>query len=222
MSVRKERALLVLGSVSIVAIAASVVVFFGGSQPTEGAASQQEPAAPVVLPDIGAFRVGSALGDERAGFSGMPSVFVFASAHDASWPELRECLETAESAGALAGYTPVLVDSADPFEDHVEPKLRANGAQVVIRNRQGRFLGALQAGFECADFVALLAAAKGMTTIPPQPSPLRTFLRQEPIAGIDSILARDGRERAERVAALFREFDGDTGAVRAAEARLAQ
>ena len=114
-----------------------------------------------------------------------------------------------------------MVDASDPAEDEVEPKIRRNGARVVIRSMKGRFLGALQAGFDCAQLLELLTQARTATTIPPQPSPIRIFLRQNPEA-IASIAQTDGMGKAERYVELFREFDGDSEAVRRAEAELAR
>ena len=114
-----------------------------------------------------------------------------------------------------------MVDASDPAEDEVEPKIRRNGARVVIRSMKGRFLGALQEGFDCAQLLELLTQARTATTIPPQPSPMRIFLRQNPEA-IASIAQTDGIGKAERYVELFREFDGDTEAVRRAEAELAR
>ena len=48
------------------------------------------------LPDTGKLRVGSALGHERAGFAGRPTVQIFTAADAPHWPAMACCLQIAD------------------------------------------------------------------------------------------------------------------------------
>ena len=109
MSSRKKRTLLV--AVALAALSVGLVLALrrpGGAREAAkeaaGAPSPaQEPETPARLEDFGKFKLGSVLGEERGGFSGMPKVFVFTSVADPNWPQIQACLVTAEAAGALEG-----------------------------------------------------------------------------------------------------------------------
>src|SRR5687767_9457694 len=88
------------------------------------------------LPDLGAFRVGSALGEERAGFSGRTKVQVFATAESAEWTVISSCLQSAEITNEMYFFTAVLIDEA--AEPEVEQVFRERDSlRVVVRSLNG-------------------------------------------------------------------------------------
>ena len=110
------------------------------------------------LPDSGKFRAGSALGEERAGFSGRTVVQVFATAGTVEWSSIDACLKSAAIEAQMGFFTGVLVDEA--AEPTVEATLRErDGLRVVVRDLSGAYLGGLAAGFSCEDLAAPLESS---------------------------------------------------------------
>jgi hypothetical protein len=176
-------------------------------------------AAPQVLADVGRFRVGAALGEERAGFSGLPKLQVFASADDPAWSTIQACLTSAAVEAELSFFTPVLID--ERLEPEVEQVLHErDGLRVVVRGLNGKFLGGLPAGFRCDELVEILRSIRANTIMAPDKSPIYSLLLQtaEPI---DSLLNEGQRAAAEKFVGFLSEFEGASSpAVLAAEARL--
>jgi hypothetical protein len=177
-------------------------------------------AAAQAMPDVGKFRVGSQLGEERAGFSGRPMVMVFASASSAEWLTISSCLESADIKAFMDHFTGILVEEA--VEPEVEAVARTRDKlRVVVRGLNGAFLGGLPEGFACADLVALLEAIK--KTVPfVEKSPIYARLLEstEPLAA----LKQEGNgDEAQKYVDLLKEFEGAaSAAVEAAEAELAR
>ena len=171
------------------------------------------------LTDVGKFRVGSHLGDERAGFSGRPKLQVFTTTADPELAVIAACLQSAEVESELHFFTPILVDGAQ--EPEVEKLLRQrDNLRVIVRALHGGFLGGLPAGFTCADLVHLLKLIQAHSNGPPEKSPIYALLVAEPEA-IDGYLDAGEKDRALRFVELLREFEGeDSPAVAAVEARL--
>lgn len=192
----------------------AVVVYFLRS-PRGTAATAQ------VLPDLGAFRVGSELGEERASFSGRPKVQVFATAEPAEWTALSSCLESPQVEAEMGVFTGILIDEA--AEPTVEDTFRErDGLRVVVRALNGGFLGGLPQGFTCDDLVGLLRSLRQDDPSEPERSPIYANLLESP-AVIDYLSEKGERARAERFVALLEEFEGATSpAVQAAKARLGQ
>lgn len=170
------------------------------------------------MPDVGKFRVGSQLGEERAGFSGRPMVFVFTSAASPEWATISSCLQGADVEAFMDQFTGVLVDEALELDTEAVPRTR-DKLRVVVRGLNGAFLGGLSEGFRCADLVALLDAIK--KTVPfVEKSPIYARLLEsaEPVA----VLKVEGKgAEAQRYVELLREFEGaGSPAVQAADAEL--
>lgn len=157
------------------------------------------------LPDVGKFRVGSVLGEERAGFSGSPKVQVFTNFGDPDWPAIAFCLEDPRVQVEMEAFTGVLVN--DILEPNVEREFReGNGLQVIVRALNGGFLGALHRGFSCDELVDLLAAIRASSS-EPEKSPIYALLVDTP-AVIDTVIDVDGCDRAARFVAFLTEFEG--------------
>jgi len=193
-----------LGAVAGAGILIYTIVAGGG-----GAAAQ-------ALPDAGKFRVGSQLGEERAGFSGRPMVMVFTSAIDSA--AISACLLSPDVEALMGDFTGVLVEEA--AEPDVESVLRArDDFQVVVRALNGSLLGGLRRGFTCADLAALLEnVRKGITFIEKSPIYARLLESTEPI----DVLKTEGKvAEAARYVELLKEFEGEGSAVaQAAEGAL--
>jgi hypothetical protein len=201
----------IVASCALGAVAGAGILIYTIAAGGGGAAAQ-------ALSDVGRFRVGSRLGEERAGFSGRPMVIVFASTSLPEWGTISSCLQGAEVDGFMDHFTGVLV------EDAVEPEVEAvartrDKLRVVVRGLNGAFLGGLPEEFTCADLVALLDAIK--KTVPfVEKSPIYARLLEsaEPVA----ILKEEGKgSDAQRYVDLLRDFEGaGSAAVQAAEAEL--
>jgi hypothetical protein len=176
-----------------------------------GAAAQE-------LSGAGKFRVGSQLGEERAGFSGRPMLMVFTSASSRDWQSIFSCLQSPDVEAFMDHFTGVLVDEGlDPDTEAVARTRDKLG--VVVRGLNGAFLGGLPQGFTCAELIALLDAMK--KTVPfVEKSPIYARLLEsaEPVA----LLKQEGRDaEAQRYVELLKDFEGtESDAVRAAEAEL--
>jgi hypothetical protein len=204
------------------ALGAAVIVVF---VPRSGAAKAQ------ALPDIGKFRAGSVLGEERAGFSGRPKLQVLLDPGDPRLEEVAACLRSAEVEAALDSFTPILIDAGAESEAEVERVHRErDGLRVIVRGLDGGFRGGLREGFGCADLLGLLDAVRRHSSGPPEKSPIYALLVAHPeaievFATEDEVasggVGRSGRERALRYLDLLREFEGEESpAVKAVEARL--
>jgi hypothetical protein len=168
---------------------------------------------------VGLFRLGSRLGEDRAGFFGRPKFQVFADTSDRALPALEACLKSPEVEAVLGKFTPVLIDASGPEESGAEAELRSAGFQVVLRGLDGGFLGGLEAGRSCGELVDLLAAA-GASLPQPQESPICTLLRQHPEA-IDDVVRLGGRAEAVKYVELLKEVEGESSdTVAAIQARL--
>jgi hypothetical protein len=176
-------------------------------------------ASQQAIEDVGLFRVGAMLGEERAGFSGLPKLQVFADAADPGWASLQACLTAPGLQEALAGFTPVLIDERADLE--TEKVLRErDGARVVARGLNGKVLGALPAGFTCADLLDLLIEIQANTLQSPEKSPIYARLL-ETTEPIDVLVSQGQAERAAKFVEFLAEFEGaQSPAVMAAEARL--
>jgi hypothetical protein len=183
--------------------------------PRPGAAGAQ------ALPDAGPFRVGSELGEERAGFSGRPKVLVFASAEAPDWPAIAACLQSAAAAEAMGAFTGVLVD--ERAEPEVESVLRErDGLRVVVRSLSGGFLGGLKGGFACEELAALLRRIRAAAASDPEKSPIYASLLESP-AAIDSLIDGGEAAQAEKWVGFLEELEGAASpAVQAARSRLAR
>jgi hypothetical protein len=178
-------------------------------------------AAPQVLSDVGKFRAGAALGEERAGFSGRAKLMVFASAGDPGWSALQACLTNPALEAELSVFTPVLID--EQVDLATEDVLRErDGLRVVVRALNGKFLGGLQVGFRCDELVDLLHSIRANTTLGLERSPIYSLLMRTP-EPIDALLQEGKRADAEKAVEFLIEFEGSgSPAVAAAEARLGQ
>jgi hypothetical protein len=176
-------------------------------------------AAPQALADVGRLRVGSALGEERAGFSGRPKVLVFTSATDPQWSAIQACLLSLSAEAELSSFTPVLVDETlDADEERV---LRErDGLRVVVRGLNGKFWGGLPAGFRCEELLALLHSIRTEMIQLPEKSPIYARLL-ESTEPIDWLIQEGQLARAQKFVEFLAEFEG-TGspACTAAQARL--
>jgi hypothetical protein len=184
--------------------------FVGGAG---GAAKAQ------ALPDVGKFRVGSTLGEERCGFSGRAKVLVFTSPDSPDWTALSQCLQSTDVVAQMDFFTGVLVD--EKAEPDVEAALRArDGLGVVVRALNGGFLGGLASGFGCKDLVGLLNSIRESQTSPPEKSPLYANLLER-TAPIDDMLQNGERAKAEKFAGFLEELEGASSpAVQAVKAKL--
>jgi hypothetical protein len=178
-------------------------------------------AAAQALSDVGKFKVGSALGMERAGFSGRPMVQVFTTADDPNWPAISACLQSAEVEAEMGAFVGVLVDAR--AEPEVESAFRRkHGLQLIVRGLNGAFLGGLKTGFQCPDLVGLLKTIRAGLNPEIEKSPIYTSLMLSPDA-IDYYKAQSQNAKAARFVELLKEFEGEgSAAVQAAEARLNQ
>lgn len=172
------------------------------------------------LTPVGKFLIGSALGHERAGFSGRPMVQVFTRADAPDWPYIAACLQSAEVEAEMPFFVGVLVD--ERLEPDVEENFRARGLKVIISGLNGSFLGGLFLGFSCENFVGLLRSVRLSSARSPEKSSIYARLLETPEA-IDAFILRGELDKAVRFVDLLKEFEGPTHpAVLAAEARLAQ
>jgi hypothetical protein len=171
------------------------------------------------MPDVGKFRVGSQLGEERAGFSGRAMVQVFAQAGTVEWTAISECLASPEVEAEMYFFTGVLVDEA--LEPNVERLHReVDNLRVVVRGLNGAYLGGLPAGFTCTDLVELLRWVRARSVMRPRPSPIYLSLL-ESSASITDLIQRGEGERAVKYAEFLKELEGASSpAVQAAEAAL--
>jgi hypothetical protein len=177
-------------------------------------------AAAQAITDVGKFRAGSELGEERAGFSGRAKLLVFTNPSAADWLSVSACLQNAAVEAELDFFAPILIDER---VEQVEPVTRErDGMSVVVRGLNGAFLGGLHAGYTCSDLVEFMRSVKARATMAPDPSPIYAALRENALI-VDSMIQTGDRARAEKFVGFLREFDGATSpAVVAAEARLGQ
>lgn len=204
MSAKAKRSLSVVVVLSVVGVSAGAILFLTFlSAPGAG---QEAPASP--LTDIGRFRVGSELGEGRAGFSGMAKVMVFArsSFTDAERAALASVLQSAEVEAALVGFTPILVDvEAEPT---VEEGLRVQaGWGVVVRGLSGGVLGGLHESFTAREFVDFLDGLRFQASLSAEKSPIYGRLL-ETSAPISDLVAQGERQRAANFVDFLREFEG--------------
>lgn len=181
--------------------------------------SSGEADSPHGLAAVGPFRVGSALGEERAGFSGRPKLQVFTTADDPAAADLAACLLSAEVRAELDAFTPILIDAR--AEPEVETTFRErDGLAVIVRGLNGGFLGALRSGFPCERLVWLLRTIREHSNGAPEKSPIYARLLLEPEA-IDELVDAGETDRAVRFLELLRELEGEgSPAVAAVEARI--
>ncbi len=171
------------------------------------------------LSDVGKFKVGSAVGEERAGFSGRSKVQIFTSSGDPNLPAISACLQSAEVEAEMEFFVGVLVDGAQ--EPQVEAMHREhNGLQVIVRGLNGAFLGGLPSGSTCQDLVKLLQGIRASSTREIIKSPIYNSLLLSAEA-VDSLNQSGQAERAARFVNLLKEFEGaESPAVTAAESRV--
>lgn len=208
----KRQGHVLLTSLGMIALAgAGVGAFFlgGGGQDPQASA----------LADVGAFKVGSAVGEERAGFSGRPKVQVFISADDPTWPTLQACLASAEVQTAVAPFVGVIVDpKADP---ETEAILRQRGDHTVIaRGLSGKLYGSLPATFTCENLTSFLNTLAASLPATPEKSPIYASLMDDQKA-LDGLIQAGAGEKANRFVELLEEFEGASNVkVLAAKAKL--
>jgi hypothetical protein len=191
--------------------AALLLYTLGGAR--EGATAQ-------ALEEPGRFRLGAELGAERAGFSGLPLLYVFADPADPGWTGLAACLSSAWVEAELGSFTPVLID--ERTDGATEATLRRRGLQVIARGLNGKLLGGLPHGASCEELILLLGAIRSSMIQSPEPSPIYAVLRRTP-EPIEELLRRGERARAERLVDFLAEFEGEESpAVAAARERLGQ
>ena len=172
-----------------------------------------------VIPDVGKFRSGSELGEERAGFSGRAKVLVFSNAGSAEWTSVANCLQSEAVVAEIDFFTGVLVDEV--AEPEVEHYLRENGQRVVIRGLQGQVLGLLPVGYTCDELTALLRSVREVSTTAPEPSPIYVGLVERPLEVVDDLVANGRTADANRYVDLLEEFEGSASpAVQTAKGRL--
>jgi hypothetical protein len=156
--------------------------------------------------DIGRFKLGAAAGEERAGFSGLAKLQVFANASDPDWETVSAMLTAPEVEAELGFFTPILVDPAADVA--AESRLRQrDGLQVIVRALNGKFLGGLRRGFTRGELVDLLAGIRRETII------------QHPARDEPDLRAARGDGRADH-AAQSRRQERQSGALRRAFARV--
>lgn len=156
------------------------------------------------LPDVGSFRVGSELGERRAGFSGRPKVLIFTSLQDPDWPSIRACILDPVLEVEMASFTGVLVDEL--LEPEPEANFRSRGIQVVVRGLNGGVLGLVLRGFGCFDLINVLQVARSQFGVP-EKSPIYVQLMQDP-SYIASEIAMYGCGRAAEWVSFLEEFEG--------------
>jgi hypothetical protein len=217
MSARRKHTFVTVAGLSALGVAGGIFVFLLGA----GATQEASPT----LGDFGLFRVGSALGEERAGFSGLPKAIAFVDPSSPDWPGFRACLTDPAIEAELVYFTPVAIDVTDPAEAAAEPwlredGLRAQGFVVVLRHLNGKFLGGIQLGASCDELLAKLRSARESLFHPPKPSALYSTLLEHPEI-VDTMVAEGNRARAEKCLELLREFEGeDSPVVQNVAARL--
>ncbi len=160
--------------------------------------------------DVGHFRVGSALGEERSGFSGRSKVIVFAGS---------ECLESPAVTAEMDFFVGVIVDPR--AEPEVESYLREHEHGVVIRGLQGQVIALLPDSYTCEELVGLLRFVRESSVRGPEPSPIYWNLVERPQEVVDDLLANDRGQDALRYAEMLEEFEGaGSPAVQTVNARL--
>jgi hypothetical protein len=196
-----------------------VVVLLGAAIGYSTFERRSQAQAPQALLDVGKFRVGSDLGEERAGFSGRTKLQIFASASSADWASISSCLESEAVAAQMDFFTGILIDET------AEPLVEAtagvrDGMRVVVRGLNGAYLGGLPAGFTCQELVALLQQVRATAFSGPEPSPIYANLL-ESTAAIEDLISKGERAKAAKFVTLLKEFEGATSpAVKAAEAKI--
>jgi len=172
------------------------------------------------LSDVGKFKVGSGLGEERAGFSGRPKVQIFTSTDDPNWPSIFACLRSPEVEAQMAYFTGILVDYQ--AESNVESiGTRQDGVRVIVRRLNGELLGGLPAGFSCADLAQFLATIRRSRSLDMEKSPIYASLMESPEVVVDDLKGKGEAAQAARFVELLKEFESaDNPAVLAAQARL--
>ena len=95
-------------------------------RPDTEAQSEEPPPPTSTLPEIGRFRVGAALGRERAGFCGNPMLQVFTHAGDPNLAAIQACLASIDVAGELDLFTG-LPDPDAHVERRADRKWRLGG-----------------------------------------------------------------------------------------------
>ena len=120
MSHRGKRRL-ALVSLVVVALACAAIplaaLLGGGAGPQD--AGEEAPAA-----DLGKFLRGSALGMDRAQFTGCPLVQVFASPQDADYAAITKVLGDPSVTALMADFAGVLIDPSEKAEAEVEAQRR--------------------------------------------------------------------------------------------------
>lgn len=171
------------------------------------------------LPDSGKFKVGSAVGEERAGFSGRSKVQIFTTSDDPSWPAISACLQSPEVTAEMDFFVGVLVDAG--LEPQTEGMHREhNGLQVIVRGLNGAFLGALKPGFTCGELVELLKAIHARANPEVEKSPIYNALLQSAEV-VDFLNQKGEAQKAARFVDLLRDFEGaQSPAVLAAEVKV--
>jgi hypothetical protein len=171
-----------------------------------------------VIPDVGMFRAGSELGEDRAGFTGRHKLFVFVSPGSPEWPALEACLQGEAVTSRMEQYVGIFVDPV--AEPEVEETLRKrDGLQVVIRALNGALLGGLKSGFSCDDLVKLLESVSLSTPfLEKSPIYARLLESSDPITALK---AEGNHDVAVKYVELLKEFEGASSpAVQAAEAEM--
>ena len=213
MSKRTKRGLIAAILVAFGACLALGVVWF---QKTH--ANQEVPAGQ--LDDIGVFKFGSALGEERAGFSGRTRVIVLTSAREVA--SLSGCLRSLGVEAHMAALTGVLVDTE--VEPEVESDLREReNARVVVKGLEGQILGVLREGYSCDELAQLLEAVTARMSGPPRPSPIYMNLLERPADVARDFVSRGEAAVAAKYVQLLEELEGTANAaVQAARGELAK
>jgi len=160
------------------------------------------------LPDAGRFRVGYALGEKRAGFSGRPMVMIFTNSGAPEWPSIKACIEDPSLEAEMDVFTGILVN--DLQEPTVEQVLREQGLRVVVRSLNGGFQGGLHAGFSCQDLIERLRAIRKNMGGIPEKSPIYAVLLEQPVAVVGDLVIKYGCETAAMYVSFFEEFEGES------------
>ncbi len=210
---KKKFALLIVFS----AVAGSVGGFFLMVERTKGAQEDPQLEESRVLKP---FQWGYDLGQERAGFSGLDTVYVFADS-TVNLPVLEACLDDPAVEAAMGTFVGVILSETE--EDAVARRLREKDLQqVVVESLSGRYRGSLPPGFTCDELVLLLESIARRRIIKPALSPIRSRLRVDPTA-IDEFVARGEIDRARKYLDFLKEFEGaDSPVALAVEARIPQ
>ena len=170
-----------------------------------------------ILTDIGKFKVGYDLGQERTGFCGRPLLLVFTSTDDPQLPIIGSYL-TDPAVDALMGFfTGIIID--EKAEPTVEKNLRTrNDLKVIIRNLNGGYLGGLSSKFTLDNMVNLLTAVG--KDCRPQISPIYSALLED-LNVLNTFIANNQKDKAVRFVGLLEEFEGSSSpVVVAAKAKL--